>query len=93
MSDRDQPKAAQMAGTSLMTPVDAIDGAASSPFRLAESGGTADYPHSEAGDPGNPGLYIREEQDPTEFFGITPEDHIDPAEFMCNQFAEKYDNE
>ena len=52
MSDRDQPNAAQKAGASLMTRVDAADGAGSSPRRLAESGGTADYRHSEAGHPG-----------------------------------------
>ena len=55
MSDRDQLKAAQMAGASLVRRVDAADGAGSSPRRLAESGGTADYRHSEAGHPGNPG--------------------------------------
>ena len=53
MSDRDEPKAAQEAGASLMRRVDAADGAGSSPRRLAESGGTADYRHSEAGHPGN----------------------------------------
>ena len=55
MSDRDQPKAAQKAGASLMTRVDAADGAGSSPHRIAESGGTVDHRHSEAGHPGNPG--------------------------------------
>ncbi len=55
MSDRDQPKAAQKAGASLMRRVDVAGGAGSSPRRLAESGGTADCRHSEAGYPGNPG--------------------------------------
>ena len=54
MSDREQPEAAQKAGASLMRRVDAADGAGSSPRRLAESGGTADCRHSEAGYPGVP---------------------------------------
>ena len=41
MIDRDRPNAAQKAGASLMTRVDAAEGAGSSPRRLAESGGTA----------------------------------------------------
>jgi len=45
MSDRDQPKAAQKAGASLMRRVDVAGGAGSSPRRLAESGGTADCRH------------------------------------------------
>ena len=55
MSDRDRPKAAQKAGASFITRVDAADRAGSSPRRLAESGGTADCRHSEAGHPGDPG--------------------------------------
>lgn len=55
MSDRDQPKAAQKAGASLIRWVDAADGGRFDPRRLAESGGTADYRHSAAGHPGNPG--------------------------------------
>ena len=54
MSDQDQPEATQKAGASLMRWVDAADGAGSSPRRCAESGGTTDYRHLEAGHPGNP---------------------------------------
>jgi hypothetical protein len=36
MSDRDQPKAAQRTGASLMTRVDAADGTGSSPRRFLE---------------------------------------------------------
>ena len=54
MSDRDQPNAARKAGASLMTRVDADEGAGSSPRRLAASGATADDRPSEAGHPENP---------------------------------------
>ena len=62
MSDRDQPNAAQRTGASLMTRVDAADGAGSSPRRLAESGGTTHHRPSEAGHLGNPGLSDRPSQ-------------------------------
>ena len=56
MSDRDQPKkAAQKEGESFLPRVDAVDEAGSSPRRLAESGGTADYRHLEGGHPENSG--------------------------------------
>ena len=55
MSNRDQRKAAQKAGASLMRRGDAADGAGSSPRRIAATGATAHDRTSEAGHPENPG--------------------------------------
>ena len=59
MSDRDQPKAAQRTGASLMTQVDAADGAGSSPRRLAGCDVTMQLRSSEAGHLENPDLSSR----------------------------------
>ena len=56
MIDRDQPKAAQKAGASLMTRVDAADGAVRALAGLPRCGGTADHRPSETGHLENPGL-------------------------------------
>ena len=60
MIDRERPNAATRWGPRLMTPVDAVSEAGSSPWRLAVSGATADHRHSEAGHPGNPGLTVEQ---------------------------------
>jgi hypothetical protein len=36
---------------------------------------------------------IEEEEDPIEFFGIVPEEHVDVDELVRNHFADEYDNE
>jgi hypothetical protein len=36
---------------------------------------------------------IEEEEDPIEFFGIVPEEHVDVSELLRNHFADEYQNE
>ena len=55
MTDRDQAKAAQRTGASLMTRVDAADGAGSSPRRLAGCDATTQLRSSEASHLEDPG--------------------------------------
>ena len=55
MIDRDRPKAAQRWGASLMTRLDAAEGAGSSPRRLAACGATTHNRPLEGGHPENPG--------------------------------------
>jgi hypothetical protein len=56
MIDGESLTAAVRWGASPMTRVDAVSEAGSSPWRLAESSGTADYRPSETGHLGNLGL-------------------------------------
>src|SRR4051794_23094889 len=55
MIDRESLNAGAMRGASLGTRVDLVSEASLSPWRLAESGGTADYRPLENGHLGNPG--------------------------------------
>src|SRR3954451_3208241 len=56
MIDRESLTAAARWGASLGTRVDVVSEAGLSPWRLAESGGTADYRPSKAGHLENPGI-------------------------------------